>query len=70
VASVPPHTGSFAPREPDILEWHNDALIALDELYEAAISGSEAAREKLRSLADNLIEAAGLYGRQIKSRAA
>jgi len=42
------------------------AVIAVDELYEAAISGSDAAREKLHSLADNLIETAGLYGRQIR----
>ena len=68
MASVPPHTGSFPPNKGDILDWHNDALIALDELYEAAAAGSDAAREKLRSVADNLIQAAGLYGGEIKGR--
>jgi hypothetical protein len=63
MSSLPANTG---PNDPNILDWYNDALIALDELYEAAMSGSGAAREKLRSLADNLIEAAGLYGREMR----
>ena len=65
---LPLGTTNSAPNEVEILDWHDDGIIALDELYEAALSGSDAAREKLRSLADNLIEAAGLYGREIKAR--
>lgn len=40
---------------------YNDALIALEILYEAATAGSLAAAEKLHSLSDQLIEAAGRY---------
>jgi hypothetical protein len=68
VANLPPHTGNFAPSKDDILDWHNDGIIALDELYEAALSGSDAARKKLRSLADNRVQAAGLYGAEVKAR--
>jgi len=66
VGNSPLDTTSPTPTGDEVLNWHNDAIIAVDELYEAAISGSDAAREKLHSLADNLIEAAGLYGRQIR----
>lgn len=58
--------GITNPNRDEVLDWHNDAIIAVDELYEVAISGSGAAREKLRSLADTLIEAAGLYGGKAK----
>ncbi|MGD0921937.1 MAG: hypothetical protein ABSA70_09270 [Terriglobia bacterium] len=68
MASLPPDSSNLAPTEDNVLDWHNDAIIALDELYEPALSGSDAAREKLRSLADNLVQAAGLYGTEVKAR--
>lgn len=68
MGNSPLDTTNPTPTGDEVLNWHNDAIIAVDELYEAAVSGSEAAREKLRSLADNLVEAAGLYGNEIKRR--
>jgi len=49
--------------EPDVelARMYNDAAIALNLLYAAADSGSGAAREKLRELSNELIEAAGRY---------
>lgn len=56
-----PKDGEARPRR-----YYNDAVIALDHLYEAAVGGSAAAQEMLRCLADRLLDAAG----KIKNTAA
>jgi hypothetical protein len=42
-----------------LARYYNDAVIALDQLYDEAIHGSTAAEELLRVAADNLLRAAG-----------
>ena len=56
-----PNTTKPARKDAEALtrRYYNDAVIALDQLFEAAIGGSGAAQEMLRSLADQLLDAAG-----------
>jgi predicted NBD/HSP70 family sugar kinase len=61
VAGSLPNTTKPARKDPEApaRRYYNDAVIALDQLFEAAAGGNHAAQEMLRSLADQLLDAAG-----------